>query len=595
MDPGQKTESMARLVTDIEKGSVVLPEFQRDFVWELEKTFDLFDSFVRDIFTGSLIYGVPTFEITARELDARPRAGRGSREKLKLTSYSRTEIERLVKTTGFRLLLDGQQRATSIYRALKGIDPVYAVIYPDDELKSDIKGQPVGRRPLEATVKEIRGSPIADHVCIKVSDVYAMLNGDMPRETDKLPAFLASSLLPNTLIDDALTSPQFNTYLTQAKNIENLFRQEKLIAYYLLDTNEEKFALFFERSNSKGMQLNFIDILAAKLYAGFNLRAEIEQFERDHPSVPLNREALVRAISFVMSAGKDTGRGYILSNLTHVHFNEHWPKMATYYRRSYDYLFENRMLIHVAWMPYENMIVPLMLFVRQLHGASFAQATELQRRTLHTWYWLAIFSRRYSSGAQTVMLEDAQNLEKVGRGDFSDTVAWLKKIQPILKVPDDLYEISKQYDAVYKGVLNLVHFVSGGLVNWQAGDRLSSENFLEDHHIFPKDFLRKKLEAGDKDSQRLIDCVPNRTLIPKLQNIKISNKPPSVYLREIQVKNPRLDLALGAHMIPAELATGEYDDLYEIFLEDRAKRLLELVTTVTVVERDRLFQDLGSP
>src|SRR5215469_5768050 len=105
MDTGQKTESLAQLVADIDRGTVVLPEFQRDFVWDIEKTFDLFDSFVKDIFVGSLIYGVPSFEITARELDGRPRQGRGSRKPLRLTSYSRAEVERLVKTQGFRLLL----------------------------------------------------------------------------------------------------------------------------------------------------------------------------------------------------------------------------------------------------------------------------------------------------------------------------------------------------------------------------------------------------------------------------------------------------------------------------------------------------------
>src|SRR5580698_809669 len=88
MDTGQKTESIMRLVEDIVKDRVALPEFQRDFVWDVEKTFDLFDSFVRDIFAGSLIYGVPSFEITVRELDRRPRSGRGSRAKLKLTSFT---------------------------------------------------------------------------------------------------------------------------------------------------------------------------------------------------------------------------------------------------------------------------------------------------------------------------------------------------------------------------------------------------------------------------------------------------------------------------------------------------------------------------
>jgi uncharacterized protein with ParB-like and HNH nuclease domain len=113
MDTGQKTESILTLITDIRSDSVALPEFQRDFVWDVEKTFDLFDSFVRDIFVGSLIYGIPSFEITVRELDQRPRSGKGSRAKLKLASYSRSDIQRKVKISGFRLLLDGQQRATA--------------------------------------------------------------------------------------------------------------------------------------------------------------------------------------------------------------------------------------------------------------------------------------------------------------------------------------------------------------------------------------------------------------------------------------------------------------------------------------------------
>jgi uncharacterized protein with ParB-like and HNH nuclease domain len=76
LDTGQKTESILQLVEDIVKDRVALPEFQRDFVWDVEKTFDLFDSFVRDIFVGSLIYGIPSFEITVRELDSRPTFGK---------------------------------------------------------------------------------------------------------------------------------------------------------------------------------------------------------------------------------------------------------------------------------------------------------------------------------------------------------------------------------------------------------------------------------------------------------------------------------------------------------------------------------------
>jgi hypothetical protein len=246
MDTGQKTESLVQLVDDIDRTSVVLPEFQRDFVWDIEKTFDLFDSFVKDIFVGSLIYGVPSFEITVRELDNRPRSGKGSRTKLKIKSYARSEIEKLVKTSGFRLLLDGQQRATSIYRALKGIDPVYFILSPEEELRADVRALSTGKRGLEQVIKQIGGEPIANHVCIKVSDVYSTIKGDMSRERDKLVPFLASSGFKFATDEEALNSEPFNAYLTQAKNLENMFRQEKLVAYYLLDTDEESL-----RSSSK--------------------------------------------------------------------------------------------------------------------------------------------------------------------------------------------------------------------------------------------------------------------------------------------------------------------------------------------------------
>jgi hypothetical protein len=594
MDTGQKTESLAQLVEDIDKQSVALPEFQRDFVWEIEKTFDLFDSFIKDIFVGSLIYGVPSFEITVRELDSRPRAGKGSRTKLRLKSFTRSEIDKLIKTIGFRLLLDGQQRATSIYRALKGVDDVYLVLFQEGELTEKVAAIPTGKRSIEEAAKLIAGTPIAGHVCIRLSDVYSALRGEMPRERDKLKPFRESTTIEFKSDDEALESDAFNAYLTQMKNLENMFRQEKLIAYYLLDTDEEKFALFFERSNSKGIQLNFIDILAAKLYVGFNLRNKVEEFEEEAPHLPLNREAIVRAISFVVSGGRDTGRGFILSNLTHVHFTEHWPVITSAYKKSYAYLFQNRLLIQKDWMPYENMLIPLMACLRQLPGRDFAEMSAMQRRIVQVWYWLTIFARRYSSAAQTVVLEDAQNLERVGRLDFSAVAEWLGKIHVLISRSEDLFGVRKQYDAAYKGIHNLVHFVSGGLTNWQGGDRLSPESSLEDHHIFPRDYLSKLLEKKDADGLRMTDCVVNRTLIPKLQNIRISNKPPSVYLAELQEKNPKLSAALESHFIPKELIAGTYDDVYEIFLEDRARKLSELICGVTNSERDAILAELAT-
>jgi hypothetical protein len=593
MDTGQKTESIARLVEDIVKDHVALPEFQRDFVWDIEKTFDLFDSFVRDIFVGSLIYGVPSFEITVRELDRRPRSGRGSRARLKLTSYTRDQIENRVKVSGFRLLLDGQQRATSIYRAMTGVDPVYFISLRDDELPIHVRAKPTGQRSLEEVLNQFIGEPVPGHVSIRLHDVYRVLNGEATREKEKADLFLASNKIENITPKNVEASAEFLTYLTQLKNLENLCRQEKLVAYYLLDTDEEKFAIFFERSNSKGIQLNFIDILAAKLYAGFNLRASIEDFETDNPALELNREVLVRAISFHVSQGKEIGRSFILSNLTHAHFNEHWERFTFAYKSVHDYLRTSRLLIHPTWMPYENMVLPLMVFAAELPRFDFSQIGADQARLIRSWFWLAIFSRRYSSAAQTYALEDAQALQKAATGDLTGIVHIVHRIQPLIKDKNDLFIIHKKYDAMYKGVLNLVNYVSGGFLNFENGNPVSMASSLEDHHIFPNDYLRKNWAdvQTSLDSEVAIDCVVNRTLIPKLTNVKVSNKAPSRYLLEIKSGNPDIARALGSHMLSAELLNGDLDNNYDYFLEERAEAILGAVRTNITEERASILAE----
>ena len=226
-----KTESRSRNFNAISSGISRRPSIS-------------FNSFVRDIFVGSLIYGVPSFEIAVRELDKRPRSGKGSRTRLKLSSYTREQIENRVKVNGFRLLLDGQQRATSIYRAMTGVDPVFFVALKDEELPPNVLAKPAGQRSIEQVLSEFGGEAAEGRVSIRLKDVYRVLNGEASREKEKAALFLESNKIDGVTGENVEATPEFLTYLAQLKHLENLFRQEKLVAYYLLDTDEEKFALF---------------------------------------------------------------------------------------------------------------------------------------------------------------------------------------------------------------------------------------------------------------------------------------------------------------------------------------------------------------
>lgn len=169
-----KTGSIDRMIDEIDQGIIQIPEFQRDFVWEVDKTYDLFDSLISDIFIGAIIFGVPSFEITARQIDASPRKRKkGGKKKTpsqvaseEATTYSKNDIDRKKQTGGFRLILDGQQRLTSLYRALKKrpdnteIDTVWMWLKTSQELAEQYPDVSINSLTLEQLVERFNGASL---------------------------------------------------------------------------------------------------------------------------------------------------------------------------------------------------------------------------------------------------------------------------------------------------------------------------------------------------------------------------------------------------------------------------------------------------
>lgn len=581
MDTTAKTESIIDVIKRIEEKNTVLPEFQRDFVWEVGKTYDLFDSLVKNIFIGSIIYGVPSFEITTREIDIRPRAGKGSREKLKITSYKKAAIEEKTRTSGFRLLLDGQQRLTSIYRALKGADKIWFIAKSPNECCDN---GDFHENTLEQILSKFSGQEDLDCLSVKLSDVFEIMQ-NYYREHEIQQKFF-NVLSYQKQFAETEKSVIFGNYLAIVQKLQDLFKSEKLVSYYLLDTTLEKFALFFERSNSRGIQLNFIDILAAKLYDGFNLRDKIAEFKEKYQDYSLNEEIIVRTISFIVSNRKYIERSYILGNLTAENFTEHWDDICDYYRKTLNFLSENHMILAQSWMPYENMLIPLMIFLRELNG-NFSQMTEKQNRFIRFWYWASIFAQRYTGSSNEIIIQDSLILFRIAQGEKITDRNYFFKLRILLSSPEELHSFMKKGSVVYKGILNLMNYKAGGLIDWTSISRLSfNDSRLEDHHIFPRKYLLTKYQNNEKILS-YADSVVNKTLIPKLTNIKIGQSPPSKYLKELQNKNPRLDVSLEKHLIPIELLNGDYDEDYMSFLEKRATIIFEIIKdNITNIYKD---------
>lgn len=583
MNAPQLTESIKNLVENIDKENIVLPEFQRDFVWELKKTCELFDSMVRDIFIGSIIYGKPTFEITVREIDTRPRKGIGSRKKLQITSYEKEELNSKSQISNFRIILDGQQRATSLYRALKGIDDIWYIVKNEEELDTNVSEKEYKDRTLEEMLYSFSLQEDEDRISIKLSDAYEISKGDMFDEDIKEKFFDVLHVVAG--LDNSELRESYRRYKTLCMKLGELFKSELLLSYYLLNMDNEKFALFFERSNSKGIQLNFIDILAAKLYRGFNLRDKIDELENMYPNYKFDREIIVRTISYFVSNGKDIDRNFILSNLNYDHFNHHWDEVCNYYNQVLSFLFNENLAISQNWMPYENMVIPLIIFLKETRQNDFSQMSERQYEFIKYWYWASVFSQRYSSGSNEAILQDSNIMKVIAKeGKITDRV-FFTRLKSQIDTYEDIFSYTKKVNVIYKGILNLINFHANGLSDWNNSSKLSNSKKLEDHHIFPKEYIKQQFKNVEH-AFSLMDCVANRTLIPKITNIKVGKKTPSQYMAEIKKLNNKLDQTLLEHLVPIEIIEGLYDEFFYEFIDERAKLIFNLIK-IHIIEKEK--------
>ncbi|MFC6619677.1 GmrSD restriction endonuclease domain-containing protein [Deinococcus radiophilus] len=463
-----RSESLKQLVAQLEAEPpvVLLPEFQRDFVWEMEQTYALFDSLIRGIFVGSVIYGKPSFELSLREVDKRPRKGPGSRAKIGIKHYTEEEMKHASQQDGLKILLDGQQRTTSLYRALRGIDKVYYVVQPG---AVDLKAEEFAQKSLEDLMHDdnddfdgIQGSDSAEVICVPLDYAFEYML-TVPRERDVEKFFREQTERGKALAaaeDQAALNAAFEVFLQVLSKLKTMYEQQQLLSYYLLDMELEKFTTFFERSNSKGIQLNFTDVLAAKVFGKFNLRQQFDKFADTNPDISVNRELMVRAIALMTGRFDKIEKGQLLKRLTADDFVEHWDEMTGLLKQTLEYLHNQKLLVAIRWLPYDNMLLPLMMFFKELNRQGDTSPSQQQWDFLQWWYWAVIFSERYTAATNEKIVQDSRVLQRVARNEPLDAKAFAR-FRPTLEV-DDLLTYTRSSSAVYRGVFNLIHFMGGG-------------------------------------------------------------------------------------------------------------------------------------
>jgi hypothetical protein len=153
-----------------------------------------------------------------------------------------------------------------------------------------------------------------------------------------------------------------------------------------------------------------------------------------------------------------------------------------------------------------------------------------QRQKLKQWFWCAMFGQAYESSPNSQSAED-----------FTELLMWLKggqtpeSVKSLRFDPKALRDVTPRQRVIYRGTICLILGTGTGArdPHTQAviTGSLMNEQGIDDHHIFPSDYLLKQKGV---ELARARDCVLNRTLIDRATNQMISNSAPSDYMGEIR-------------------------------------------------------------
>ncbi|ALM76054.1 hypothetical protein TBCH5v1_2153 [Thermococcus barophilus] len=514
------------LLRDTYNGRIVLPDFQRSFVWYPEDVRELLVSVFGGYFIGSMLF----LESTREEAPFALRLIEGVE---KVNPEARIQYS-------VRILLDGQQRTTALFYAFHAPNiPLSNRKYPH-KFYVDIK---------KALAEEWEDAIIG----VSIADRRRLAEIRRNRYMVPLTDFTDLEALVSRFEGDP------NIPVTRLIKLYNDVMEYEIHVITLpSETSLDKIVETFERLNKTGMPLSTFDLATARLYKyGINLRSlHKEAQERYEFAKILPPELILKVIALIR--GKEPRRKNLLE-LDHNNFYEEWERacraLELAYRRMTDIKNGYGILDFKKWAPYSTLIVPLAAMLDYLHSNKKESPENYTK--IDAFYWTAVFTNKYDHAV------DSQSFS-----DFNDFILWVEEgIAPefIEKFDPETVDldVSSVASAIFKGVLSLI--VLKGALDFKTGQPPQFElyrNKIQVDHIFPRSLYNE-------------DRVANRTIITTNQSK--SNKKPSEYFKErIQELGEESVLnILATHLIPPEALEALLKNDLETFMELRKRAIID--------------------
>ena len=538
--------TVEKLVDQFVNKEIRLPEIQRRYVWTPEKVRALIDSLYKDYPSGSILLWKTDDPPETR--DAAVATGGGDAGQ------------------GSYLLLDGQQRLTSLSAVIRGvavkarknrtvqdtkIEICFNIDHPDNLIDSDTAGEDLDDEngDDEHTVFKLKSPAVAgDPLWIDVTRLF-----------DKGPvSVLAENVDPG--------DPNYQKYLARLSALHN-----KLTTYFypvqILDRNISyaEVADIFVRINSQGTKLRKSDLALAQVTSRW--KGSMELFsalsaECGEKGYDLDEGFLIKCL---MSVSTGQSRFKNISNTPIRQIQDSWEKTKMSLHFVIDFLKNNAGVETTDILPVRFLIIP-MVCIAVKHDCHFPPALE---RMITRWFYAALMWGRYSRGSTETVLDEDLGLIR----DYDPpTEPMMEKI----RLQSGRLEVKEEdlAGSTVKGPFFSMMYIlarNARARDWRSGLIISAGAGPRHKQVFDTGILRGPLQqkyGNAKKTRQLSLDIANMVFVDGYGGR--ADLDPEEYLKDVAETMGRG--ALDAQCVPADPALWKVDR-YEDFLQHRRREI----------------------
>lgn len=550
--------SVEELVAMIARGELRLPEMQRRYVWRASRVRDLLDSLYR---------GYPSGTILLWETD----------DDVPLQEFSVKQEENVYQT--MRLLLDGQQRLTSLSAVIRG-EPV------------KVKGR---KRPVEILFNLEHPEELAFVTEVEEGfqgpddelsdDAVDSSEDELQRRFDNLAFVVGTRKLASrphwVRVTDVFKSDSDGEFLKRAgvtsfddpryvKYTQRLMRLRGIRKYvYRMDILERSMSYdevteIFVRVNSLGAKLRSSDLALAQITAKW--RGSLETFQAFQAQCSKAGFELELGIHLKNLVAFATGQSRFktVGRLPVDELKEAWEQSVEGMEFALNFMASNAKIDSPALLASPFLLITVAYYGHERgYNLSADEAEHLRR-----WVLLANAKGRYSRGATETMLD--QDLATIrAKSGVEALIDRLRLQVGRLDVTPEELEGRNQRSALFKTMF--LAFREAGAQDWTSKLKIAlnhrgASHSLQFHHVFPKSVLRGRYTNAE------INDVANLVFLAGRTNRQISNKEPAEYLPKILAEAGPQTFEVQAVPTDQELLSVE---AYRSFLRERRKRIAD--------------------